>query len=373
VTNLGMKTHHDRGQRRRLRKRRGSGYVAVLIALGILVGGGYIAYTLGLEALKERFGPAADYAGPGNGSVVVEVAEGDTAADIGRTLLRHDVVKSQEAFTEAAVADPASQGIQVGFYEMKKQMSAEDALAILVKPENKIEAALGFREGLTVDQIVRQLAKKTDFTARQYRKVLRKPRSLGLPAYAKGNPEGYLFPATYQVPPNATPRVILTMMVDRFKQAARSTNLEAKAEKLGISPHDAVTVASLVQAEARFDQDFPKVARVIYNRLDEPMRLQFDSTVHYAVGKDGGVGTSDSDRDVDSPYNTYKNQGLPPTPIMAPGEQALEAALDPADGPWLFFVTTNPDSGETKFAESYQQHLENKAEFDAWCAGSDNC
>jgi len=103
------------------------------------------------------------------------------------------------------------------------------------------------------------------------------------------------------------------------------------------------------------------------------MALQFDSTVHYAVGKDGGVGTSDADRAVDSPYNTYQNPGLPPSPIMAPGEQAIAAALEPADGPWLYFVTTNPDTGETKFAESYDEHLQNKAEFDAWCAQSENC
>jgi UPF0755 protein len=236
-----------------------------------------------------------------------------------------------------------------------------------------VQSAVTLREGLTVDQIVDVLAKNTDFSRKQYEKVLRRPSAIGLPSYAAGSSEGYLFPATYMVAPNATPRSILTMMVDRYKQAAESLDLVDEAKKLGVSPHDVMTVASLVQAEARFDKDFAKVSRVIYNRLDEPMPLQFDSTVHYAEGKDGGVGTSDEARNSDSEYNTYKVSGLPPTPIMAPGEQAIEAALNPVEGPWLYFVTTDPDTGVTKFAETYEDHLRNKEEFDQWCASSPNC
>ncbi len=372
MSDLGLDLDSQRSHKKKTRWRP-SGCLAVLVALAILAGGAYVAYDYGMSALSDRFSPAEDYSGTGTGTVLVEVKEGENASDIAQTLVAEDVVASVEAFTEAANEDPDSRGIQVGFYEMKRQMSAEAALAVLVEPSNMIQNTVGFPEGLTVDQIVEQLAKQTDFSATRYRKVLENPKSLGLPSYANGNPEGYLFPATYQVPPNATPKSILTAMVDRFKQAADSLDLEAEARARGVTPHDVMTVASLIQAEARFDEDFPKVSRVIYNRLDEPMALQFDSTVHYAVGKDGGVGTSDSDRDVDSPYNTYKYPGLPPTPIMAPGEQAIEAALNPAQGPWLYFVTTNPDTGETKFAVSYADHLKNKAEFDAWCAESENC
>lgn len=362
----------ERGQVTRTR-RRGPGCLAVLVSLAVVAGGGFLAYTFGIAALQERFSPPEDYAGPGTGSVVIEVKEGDAASDIAVTLLAEDVVKSQEAFTDAAVANPASRGIQVGFYEMRRQMTADGALEVLVNPDNMMRSSVGFPEGWTVDQIVAQLAKKTDFSKKQYTKVLRRPGSIGLPSYAGGNPEGYLFPATYQVPPNATPQSILKAMVDRYRQAAQDLDLEAKADQLGVSPHDVMTVASLIQAEARNDSDFARVSRVIYNRLDEPMPLQFDSTVHYAVGKDGSVGTSDDDRDVDSPYNTYKVAGLPPAPIMAPGEQAIEAALNPVDGPWLFFVTTNPDTGETRFAETYDEHQRYVAEFQEWCAQSENC
>jgi len=370
LSDLGLDLKHDS---KRHRQRRGVGYLAVLVALAVLGGGAFLVFNVGADALKERFRPPEDYSGAGTGSVLVEVKEGDAASDIADTLFALDVVKSREAFTEAAKAEPASLGIQVGVYEMKKQMSATAALDILIEPDNMLQNTVAFPEGWTVEQIVAQLAKNSDFSAKQYNKVLAQPESIGLPSYAGGSPEGYLFPATYQVLPNSTPRDILTMMVERYQEAATELDLEAEAEALGISAQEAMTVASLIQAEARFDKDFAKVSRVIYNRLAEPMALQFDSTVHYAVGKDGGVGTSDEDRDIDSPYNTYKYAGLPPTPILAPGEQAIDAALNPVEGPWLYFVTTNPDSGETKFAEGYREHLRNKAEFDAWCAQSDNC
>jgi UPF0755 protein len=377
VSDLGLDLDQDhprrRGQRRRRRRHNGLGCLAVVVAIAVLAGGAWFAFDAGMSALKGRFEPAPDYAGPGQGSVLIEVQSGDSASRIGRTLVENDVVRSVEAFTDAAMANPASTGIQVGFYEMKKQMAAADALEILVDPSNMVQSAVTLREGLTVEQTVELLAEKTDFSKRQFERVLRRPGSLGLPGYAQNNPEGYLFPATYQIPPNATPKSILTMMVNRFNQAAERLDLVTEAEELGVSPHDVMTVASLVQAEARFDEDFAKVSRVIYNRLEEPMPLQFDSTVHYAVGRDGGVGTSDSDRATDSPYNTYKYPGLPPTPIMAPGEQAIEAALNPADGPWLFFVTTDPDTGTTKFAESYDDHLRNKREFEEWCSTSPNC
>lgn len=373
MTHLGIDLDPEPQHRSRHRRGNRFGCLAVILAMAVLAAGAWFVLDTGMSALRDRFDPAPDYSGKGTGSVLVEVQEGDSATDIGETLVENDVVASVEAFTDAAQADPASAGIQVGFYEMREKMSAASALDVLVDPANMVQSAVTLREGLSVDQIVEALAKETDFSAKQFRKVLDRPASIGLPSYAQGNPEGYLFPATYQVPPNATPKSILTMMVDRFEQAAEDLDLTAAAKDLGVSPHDVVTVASLVQAEARFDEDFPKVSRVIYNRLEEPMALQFDSTVHYAVGRDGGVGTSDADRDVDSPYNTYKYPGLPPSPIMAPGEQALEAALEPADGPWLYFVTTNPDDGTTKFAETYDEHLRNKAEFDEWCSSSPNC
>ena len=373
MSDLGLELDHEHRHKRQRRRRSAYGCLAVLVAVAVLAGGAYYLFSVGVDALQDRFSSPEDYTGPGTGSVVVEVEEGDNASDIAETLVDEDVVKSEEAFTEAAIANPDSRGIQVGFYEMQRQMPAADALEILVDPANMVQAAVTFPEGWTADQIVAHLAKSTDFSAKQYTKVLARPERIGLPSYAGGDAEGFLFPATSQIKPDATPRSILTMMVDRYLQAAENVGLKEGAAELGLTPHEVMTVASLIQAEARFDKDFAKVSRVIYNRLDEPMPLQFDSTVHYAVGRDGNVGTSDEDRNIDSPYNTYRYAGLPPGPIMTAGEKAMRAALNPADGPWLYFVTTNPDTGETKFAESFSEHQQNVAEFQAWCSQSDNC
>lgn len=376
MSDLGLDLDPPKQHRRRQRKRNGLGCLAVLVAVAVLAGGGYFVFDRGVGALRDRLSPPEDYSGPGQGKVLVEVSEGDVAADIGNVLVRKDVVASVEAFTDAAAQNPESRGIQVGFYEMKRQMSAQDAVDVLVDPQNLIQDAVVLPEGLTVDAIVQQLAKQTDFPAKAFQRVLDRPGRLGLPAYAKGNPEGYLFPATYQVPPNASAKSILQQMVDRFEQAAADANLEQRAKALGYTPAEVVIVASLVESEASRAVDRAKVARVIYNRLEGDETnglLQLDATVNYAAGRNLGARTSASDRQIDSPYNTYRNPGLPPTPIEAPGDAALEAAANPAEGPWNYYVTVDLRTGETKFAEDYQGHLRNKAELDEYCRSSEAC
>jgi UPF0755 protein len=349
----------------------------VLVALAVLVGGGYLAYSYGLSALKDRLSGPEDYTGGGTGKVLVEVKDGDAATDIGTTLLDKGVVKSVEAFTDAARQDPKSVGIQVGFYEMKKQMSAKSALAVLVDPKNRSRSVVTIPEGFTLEQIVATLAKKTEFSKKQFTKVLDDPSSIGLPSYAKGNAEGYLFPATYELPPNSTPKSILTMMVQRWDQAAQEADIESAAQQLGYTPQQLMVVASLVEAESNRDEDRGKVARVIYNRLETGKTdklLQIDATVNYGIGRNLGVGLTTEDLQVDSPYNTYRNPGLPPTPIEAPGDAAIKAAAHPTEGPWIYYVTVNLRTGETKFTESYDTFLKYKAEFKEYCrTQSDNC
>ncbi len=355
----------------RRRRRRGLGCLAVLIAAVIIIGGGYAAYVLGFSFLRRHFSPPPDYAGPGAGSVLVQVHSGDSSTDIAKTLVHDGVVKSQSAFIDVARSNPKSRSIEVGYYQLKHHMPAAAALKVLVDPSNMIQASVTIPEGYTVDEIVARLARDTDLHRRQLRKALH--GSVGLPSYADGNPEGYLFPATYEIPPKADAGAVLTDMVNRFKQEAAKLHLQQQAQQLGRSPHDVMVVASLIQSEAKLKQDFPKVSRVIYNRLSKHMKLQFDSTVKYAVGTDGKVGTSNADRNSSSPYNTYKHVGLPPTPISAPGEEAIKAALHPAPGGWLYFVTTNPDTGVTKFATTYREHLRHVREFNHWCARSSHC
>ncbi len=196
--------------------------------------------------------------------------------------------------------------------------------------------------------------------------MLEKPKALGLPSWAKDNPEGFLFPATYDVEPDATAASVLAQLVKRFNQALVDTDLETRAAAVGKSPLEVLTIASLIQAEAKLAVDFPKIARVIYNRLDDGMKLQFDTTVIYANGGKKSVTTTAEQRAKDSPYNTYMYAGLPPGPIDSPGQAAIEAALAPAEGDWIYFVAVNPDTGETKYGVTAAEHARNVEEFRAW-------
>jgi UPF0755 protein len=364
VSDLGLDLGRDRRHRPR---RRPLGCLSVLLALAVLLGGGYVAYSVGLSTLKDKLSPPPDYSGNGTGRAVVEVKRGDSSADIAATLVRKDVVKSRDAFTHAAKQDPKSVGIQVGFYRMRKRMSAKSALALLVNPDNRIRNVVTIPEGLRVDQVVDLLVRKTDFSRAEFNRVLKHPGQLGLPSYAGGNPEGYLFPATYEVAPGASPKSLLGAMVKRYDTAAGDLHLTRQAQALGRSPHDVMTVASLVQAEGRLTKDFPKIARVLYNRLNKNKPLQLDTTIVYIFKSEGKLTTTSRQRRSKSPYNTYLHTGLPPTPIDSPGETAIKAALSPAHGRWLYFVTTNPSTGAMSFADTYAEHLKNVQKFRAYC------
>ncbi len=355
---------------RRKKGRSVPGCLAVLIALLVVVGGGAFGVMKGVSLLKEQLVSPGDFAGPGQGKVLFEVHEGDTAAAIGRALKEAGVVKSVQAFTDAAAAEPESRGIQVGTYQLQKEMPAVEALAILIDPDNLIRNTVTIPEGLRLEQILDILGDKTDFSRDKFAKVLEKPNTLGLPAYAKGNPEGYLFPSTYDVGPNDKPEDILRAMVDRWKVAADQVDLEGNAASLGYTPAELMVVASLIQAEAR-GKYMPMVSRVIYNRLETSGEtfylLQLDATVNYAHGENLGATTTDEQRAIDSPYNTYLYEGLPPGPISAPGEDAMKAAASPEDGPWFYYVTVNLKTGETKFAETLAEHNVNVDEFEEYC------
>jgi UPF0755 protein len=364
----------------RRRKRRGvPGCLAVLVALAVIGGLGYIGVTKGIQVLKDKFASAPDYPGPGSGKVLFEVKQGDLSGDMCRSMKSDGVVASVDACIAAANANTKSQGIQVGYYRLKKQMAAADAIAVLTDPGNILSDAVTVPEGLRVVDVVNLLAKHTDFSAAQYNKVLADPSQLGLPDYANDNPEGYLFPATYGIGPKDQPLDILKMMVQRWQQAADDAHLETEASKLGYTPAELMTVASLVQAEGR-GSDMPKIARVIYNRVENPDNgetnglLQVDATVNYALHRKGVVAvTTDETQNTDSPYNTYLNPGLPPGPIEAPGDDAIRAAAHPASGSWLYYVTVNLKTGETKFADDYNTFLQYKQEYQQYCTTSDAC
>ncbi|WP_149182919.1 endolytic transglycosylase MltG [Streptomyces sp. TRM49041] len=183
---------------------------------------------------------------------------------------------------------------------------------------------------------------------------------LDLPAVARGNPEGFLFPATYPIDDTTTPKSLLRYMVTTATERFGKDRITQGAQRNSLSLYETVTIASIVQAEADTEQDMGKVARVVHNRVALGMPLQMDSTLNYALGR-SSLDTSHSDTRIDSPYNTYARTGLPPTPIDNPGEQAMHAAIDPPPGDWLYFVTVEP--GDTRFTADYDEHLMNVDEF----------
>jgi UPF0755 protein len=366
------------GGARKKRKRSFSGCLAVIVALAVVVGGAYFAGTKGFHYLKDHLSHAEDYSGPGHGKVLFQVKDGDSTTAIGQHLKSAGVVASVDAFLGAA---NGAKGIQVGFYQLKKKMSADDAYKVLKNPANILKDTVTIPEGLRVVDIVAILAAKTKYSVADFDAALKNTAALGLPSYARGNPEGYLFPSTYPFGPTEKPVDMLTDMVDRWKQAATEDGLVAGARQVGRSPGEVMTIASLIQAEGR-GSDMPKVSRVIYNRLDGPGDregtnglLQIDATVNFALHRKGVVAvTTEETQNTDSPYNTYANPGLPPGPINSPGDEAIKAALHPAKGPWYYYVTVNLATGETKFGVTYQDFLDLKAEFQQYCAtSSDRC
>jgi uncharacterized YceG family protein len=341
------------------RRRRRRSPVAVVLSLLVLAGL-VVGIVLGGQKLIALIDPTAkDYTGQGTGDVSVRVQDGDTLSDIGRTLVEADVIASVSPFVEAAEANAASTGIQPGVYSMRLQMSGQAALDQLLDPASRLLSRVTLPEGLTVERTLARIAEETGRPIEEYQAAAADTAALGLPAYANGQLEGFLFPATYDVEPDTAPADVLRQMV------ARSTEVLAG---LGIAEADRLTVvtkASMVQAEAGSVEDMGKVARVLENRLSDGMALQLDTTVNYANGK-GGITTTADDRANPSPYNTYLHPGLPPGAINNPGEDALRAVLNPTPGDWRFFVVVDPDTGDTRFAATMAEHDANVELFRQW-------
>ncbi|MFE9017238.1 endolytic transglycosylase MltG [Streptomyces sp. NPDC007808] len=218
----------------------------------------------------------------------------------------------------------------------------------------------GWRAGQVYAAVDKALSLRPGSTKKSLEKL-----DLKLPNEADGNPEGYLFPATYPLERDgkrATPDSLLSAMVDTANKKFNGAPIAAGAQRNAMNVYQVVTIASIVQAEAGNKADMGKVARVVFNRLERGMPLQMDSTINYALGR-STLRTTEADTRIESPYNSYQRMGLPPTPIANPGEDAMRAAISPVPGDWLYFVTVKP--GDTRFTADYAEHQRNVAEFNA--------
>ncbi len=347
----------ERPQPRRSKRSGRKKVIAVLFLLLLIIV--LVAGTLfaGSKLLDRLGGPGAeDFSGEGTGEVVVQVEPGHTAGDVADTLVAEGVVASRAAFFEVAAADSRSTGLQPGFYRLRMEMSSSAALELLLDPTARVVGRVTIPEGRTVEQTIETLAEGTEIPLADYQAAIADPAALGLPEYAGGNVEGFLFPATYDVEPGSTAVDVLTLMVDRFQQAAETVGLEEGAERLGFTPYEVVIVASLIEREVRFDDEYGQVARVVYNRLEQGVPLGIDAAVLFGVGKTAGGEVTASDLAADTPYENRRQTGLPPTPIASPGEATLAGALNPVDGDVLFYVLATAE-GRSFFTSDYNEFL----------------
>ncbi len=339
---------------------------AVILSLVILISAGWIT-TKWIGDKWYEFRTAEDYIGSGTEEVIVVIPKGASVSQIGSILQKEGVIKSTKAFLNAAGEVPNVNSIQAGKYKLRKEVPAETAIEMLLDPANIVRVKVTLPEGLTMAQQWVRIEKDTGIPQADLKAAVADPEAIGLPPEAEGVAEGFLFPDTYEVDETPTANEILIKQTTQFKAVAQEIHLADKAKENGVTPLQAVIIASLIEREVSRPEDRPLVASVIYNRLAIDMPLQLDSTVHYAVNNYDKVTTTDEQRATDSPYNTYVHKGLPPAPISNPGKSALQAAVNPAESEYLYFVTVNLDTRETKFAVTYEDHLKNQAEFQAWC------
>ena len=356
------------------RRQRGIAVVvaSVIVILGALI---YIGVRIGTSS--------ADYEGAGNGTTqLVEVPEGSSMSELGPTLVEKNVVKTQEAFDSAASMNHSASQIQPGFYRLQEEMSAANAVEALLDENNRVDM-LEVQGGATLKDVkvvggdvrfgIYSLISQVScddgncLEKEELEKAAAEtdPKELGAPDWAldaikkRGNDpkriEGLIAPGQYVLDPNMSAKDILKDLITRSAKRYEETDIENRAKAIGLSPYELLTSASLVEREAPAGE-FDKVARVILNRLDEPMRLEFDSTVNYGL-EDVELATTDEARGEKTPWNTYAKEGLPDTPISSPSDEAIRAMEEPAEGNWKFFVTVDKD-GTTVFSDTYDEHLD---------------
>lgn len=346
-------------------------FLMVFVLLGILGVGGYLGY----EKVRGFF-VAADYEGSGTEAVQVDILANASLTEIGNTLYDAGVVKSTAAFTEAAEANPKGKNIQSGTYNLKKQMSGESAVTLLLDPKARVVNGITITPGMTTVAIYALLAKETGIPVEDFQEAAKDPVALGVPDFwfkrsdgkkTSGTIEGFLYPDTYEFKPKASAEEILSTMVGHFIEETTELGFVDGVEKNlgGVMPYEALITASLVQAESGTVADMPKIARVAYNRAyKKSMPLQFDVTTNYwfvisgKKSKHSGQMTTEELEDPKNPYTTELKVGLPLGPINNPSGDALKAAQEPADGDWLFFVAVDK-KGNSAFAVTNAEHDKN--------------
>jgi len=337
---------------RNYRRRRTLVVVAILLIVGLIAG---YSNRAQLRSIYDGI-LARDYTGSGSGSVTLVITSGESGVGVAADLQKLGVVKNSDVTYRLIVSRGTV--FYPGTYQLHKQMSSAAALDLIANPSALVVSKITIKEGLRIDVVLQQLATATGKPLADFTAAAKDLAAIGVPT-SEPSAEGYLFPATYSFDPGLSATQILKQMVDR---------MYVELDKFGVSKadqHRVLTLASIIQKEARQTGDFYKVSRVFTNRLAINMPLQSDATVSYGSGGHT-VTTTDAERAAKNGYNTYAKTGLPIGPISGPGSLAIDAALHPVAGPWLYFCAINLQTGETVFSTTAAQHAAAVLKFQAW-------
>lgn len=345
----------------------------IVVLIGGLVTGGMWAWNQYGGKVREVMGwtEPIDYAsGKAHGEATITINEGDSGMTVSTALAQAGVTKTPQAFYQMLVKSGKNPTFYPGVYKLKKEMTSAAALAALEDPSSKLQNTALLREGLTEDQILKTLSDTLKIPIDQFQAAVAKPADYGVTASSL---EGWLFPAQYTFGPGVSAQQVIQKMVERTVQSL---------DKAGVPQADRqriLIIASIIQREARNSQDFYKVSRVIENRLqpnnkDTFGKLQMDSTAQYGYGQlHNGTASSSAEALKDpNPYNTYVHPGLPVGPISSPGDLAIDAAMHPADGTWMYFTTVNMNTGETVFSTTYADQEKAVQQMRTWCKANPN-
>ncbi|WP_298864869.1 endolytic transglycosylase MltG [uncultured Microbacterium sp.] len=347
-------------------KKRGRGcliwLIVLLVVLGAIAAGGAWVYSTYKPQIDKvmGWGESADYpAGQASGEATLTILKGDTGSPVSTALYKAGVTKTDRAFYDYLIQENKSVTFYPGVYKLQKKMTAAAALAALQDPKNRMANTVRIAEGGTMASSLPRIVDGVGLKLEDLQAAVKDPTVYGVQAKSL---EGWLFPATYTFDPGVTAKDVIQRMVDRTRESLQKAGVpDADAQRV-------LTIASIIEREAR-TPDFAKVSRVIENRLADGMKLQMDSTAQYGFGElhAGKASTSKEAQNNDNAWNTYVITGLPATPIASAGDAAIDAAMHPADGPWLYFVTVNMSTGETQFSTTYEEHQQAIKKMQAWC------
>lgn len=350
-----------RDMRRRREQKRRRLYITIIAALVVVILIGVGGFS-GVRALK-RWKAAneansqsqiEDYTGPGDKEVTFTVESGQGAAEIAENLVKAKIVKSAAAFTSAVSGAAAT--LYPGSYALKTHMKASDVVKIL-SDQSQAGGFAEIRAGERVSDIIANAAQASGIDVSEFQAIIDGGGSGILPEEAGGKFEGWLEPGSYNAQ-NKSAEDIIKSMVD-----ARIAKLDDLGVPTGSERERILIIASIAESEVGSDKYYGQVARVILNRIDSDMALGMDTTVAYGLGISASRLTDNQLNDDSNPYNTRIHKGLTPTPISNPGDDAIKASINPPEGKWMYFVTTNLQTGETKFVETEDEFWKIRDEY----------